>query len=151
MTSRKIQRQAEVWFLNEAIARGYKPRLTRWEPEPYAMMILGLPIDIRVALPTSRKSKGNQYTRWQWHIPPRKHKKDWILSLIAKDETGKMHVFIMPGAILEGKSHVQITSHPDEYSGRLSVWLNKWELINYFGQEYKNGGPLFGEVEVSNE
>lgn len=143
----------EDWFLNLAIEKGYKPKLTRWGAENCDMVIRGLPVEIKAARPTIRRRKGKKYTRWQWHIHPTSQQMqgDWVLVLVAQDENEERYLYILPGSVLAGRTHLQLTSHPLEYSGWISRWANKWELISYLGdQRYKNGGSLFLESEAQN-
>ena len=144
--------KVEDWFLNQAIAKGYKPRLTRWGTENCDMIIRGLPVEIKAARPSVRRRKGKEYTRWQWHVHPTSQQMqgDWVLVLVAQDNDGKRFLYILPGSILAGRTHLQLTSHPSEYTGWISQWANKWELLDYLASGvYKNGGTLFGEVEVA--
>lgn len=144
--------QVEDWFLNLAIAKGYKPKLTRWGTENCDMIIMGLPIEVKAARPTVRYRKGKQYTRWQWniHSSSQQMQGEWVLVLVAQDASGSRFTYIIPGSVIGGREHLQLTSHPDLYRGWIGQWRNRWDVIDYLSSEvYRDGGPLFEQWEVA--
>lgn len=117
----------------------------------YDMQIGKLPIEVKYAQTTYRKKERQGLTvhvpRWQWFIHPTYSKlddRDWVLILIAEDQKRLKHPFILPGNLLDGRNHLQITSHPTKYSGWLSDWRNEWDVIEFLTQQtYLDDGPTY--------
>jgi hypothetical protein len=150
MSSVHIGLNGEAWVMEQLRKRGYAPTIPKYHA-PYDLVVDNVPIEVKTARPTKRVKDGRTYTRWQWHIHPTTYdaiQGDWVLILIAQDSTGHRHPYIVPGGIAEPRNQLQITRHPDEFTGWLSAWLNKWDVIDYLSQQiYEKNGPLFQQWE----
>lgn len=149
--TQKIGWSGEDWFVNQAVARGYKPELLRWESENCDLKINGLPIEVKFAHPTYRFTCKKRRVRWQWRVHPTAFHMagDWALVLIAQDSRRSRHLYIMPGSVLQGREHIQLTSHPDKYRGWINQWKDRWDVIDFLSTEaYKNNGPLLEQWEM---
>jgi len=143
----------ERWVYNKAKSLGYTVKWINNFNEPcHDLTINGLPVEVKTANKTYRLrtlSTGSikQYQRWQWHISDTadKHKGDYGLVLLAKDR-GEFYPFILPGSAVNDRPHLQLTSHPLVYSGWMSQWLNRWEILTYLANGiYQDNGPMFQE------
>lgn len=154
----RIGHKGEKWAFHELKARGYE---VKFDPdfcrEGYDLVVNGLPTEIKFAHQTWRKRKRvnrnglvteHWYPRWQWQIHPTSRRlTDWLLILVA-DVEGQRYTYVVPGAMVSNRTHIQLTSPPTKYTGWLAQWLNRWEIIEYLANGvYRNGGPLFHEWE----
>jgi hypothetical protein len=56
---------------------------------------------------------------------------DFLYILLAIDETGKVTPFIVPSWAIGNRQHVQITSPPEHYTGRLLVgYRHNWAAVD---------------------
>jgi len=81
----------------------------------------------------NRKLKnGNiaKYARWQWDLKDVSNQ-DCALVLIAADQDGVWHPFIMPSTVMADRVHFQINSHPKAYKGLISKFLGAWEVVEF--------------------
>lgn len=140
----------EQWAFNQLAARGYHPR---FDPDFNApgrdLIVYGLPVEVKIARPTLRCVHGKWRKRWQWFIHPTTAQLgEYALVLIAEDSQGKRYPYVVPGSAVGNRSQVQLTSHPDKYSGWIAKYLHRWDTIDYLAHEvYANQGPLFDEWE----
>lgn len=143
----------EDWALGQLQKRGYKPILMHdFQTKACDMKIGDLCIEVKIALLTYRARKTNfkglkvYYPRWQWYIHPtyKNLNEDWVLILIAQDNKLVRYPYILPGGMLQGRTHVQITSHPKKYSGWLADWRDEWGVIDFLRQKsYLDNGPTY--------
>lgn len=75
----------------------------------------------------ANKRTRNGYSRWQWNLNPNRPQTD-ILILIAVDDQEK-HPFIISGREVMLSHRHEITSHPKQYRGYLSEYLECWHAI----------------------
>jgi len=125
----------ERMAFKELHRRGYNALMIEdfWTPNA-DLKINHLPVEVKIAYPTYRKPHpdGPWRPRWQFHISPTAAHMvgEWLLILIAVDSSGHSHWYIIPGSVVSGRQHLQITSHPDLYSGWMSYYRGKWEIID---------------------
>lgn len=153
-----IGHEGEKWAYNALVKHGYEPQwMACFEHAGCDMKVRDLPIEVKLANPTKRKRKRYNrtgleivtwYDRWQWLVSATSHnQEDWILLLIVNDRAGDRYPYIVPGGMVLNRRHIQITSHPTQYNGWLSPWLNNWQVIDYLADKvYQNGGPLFAPI-----
>lgn len=136
----------EMYVSRQLKARGYTVKMSnRFTSKCVDMRANGLPIEVKYANPTMRRQGGKSYNRWQWHIADTQslHRgTDWALVLIAAAE-GRLYHYILPGGMGWGRSQVQITSHPANYSGWLTDWFEQWEVIHYLSNKLYDGGRTY--------
>ena len=84
----------------------------------------GQPLVIRVAY-CARTAGGHK--RWQWNIPNAPKKS--VLILIAVDEDGEKHAYVIPWEIAKLRTRYEVSSHPTRHKGMIAPFLNKWEII----------------------
>lgn len=140
----------ENWVVDYLARKGYKPEVSpRFFEEGYDLKIKGMPVEVKIARKTYRKVNGKYFSRWQWYIHPTSHnQQDWLLILLAIDNAGHIWPYILPGNVLQGRTHIQLTSHPARYSGWLARFLNEWAWIDYLvHQVYRSNGPLYDQWE----
>lgn len=152
----KLGYQGELWAIAQLKKRGFDPQI----PDDFFsngldILVDGLPIEVKYAKRTYRKFPANDgqviyRPRWQWHIHPTSYApgRDFVAILIAEDDSGKRHVFIVPSLALDGRSHVQITSHPDKYTGWMAEYKDQWGVINRKIGGNQFDGPLFNGVDM---
>jgi hypothetical protein len=148
----------EIWAYNELKKRGWPVKMMADFKEACCDMKIGnLPIEVKYALPTYRvrKVKGLQihYARWQWFVHPTYEsiKRDWVLILIAEDQKKIKYHYILPGNLLDGRNHLQLTSHPKKYGGWLNDWRDEWGVIDFLCQQsYLDGGPTYQQWKAGN-
>lgn len=140
--------QAEEWVFRQLLEQGYTPTMPLDFSQTACDIICnGLCIEVKTARPTFRpgklaNGKTAWYTRWQWMIHPT-HQGEFLAILIAETAKGK-YPFIVPGSIIGERTHIQLTSHPENYKGWLAQYLNRWEMVSYLSEQiYQNNGPLF--------
>ena len=161
-----FSRDQKVGFMGERHVyeqlqdRGYVPQVDPdFQRQGFDMVIKPtepgqrpIPVEVKFAYPTRRgmpyiNRAGHKvwYTRWQWKVHETSHKQhEWVLVLVAEDEDGERHHFIIPGGAVGDRTHLKITSHPRKYNGWMKQWLERWELITYLQNGvYRDGGPLF--------
>lgn len=134
---------AEAWTFNQLHRLNYEVSFPPdWKRFGYDLKVGSLPIEVKVANVTTRR---NKYRRWQWHIHPTTFQMagDYALVLIAI-YNGEFWPYIIPGSMVNDRTHIQLTSPPPVYAGWLAPFLNRWEIIDYLNNGvYRNGGPLF--------
>lgn len=153
--SQKYGLKIEQWLIEELEKRGYSPKVpTNFAQTACDAYVNGLCIEIKAAKRTRRFKKlasgeVKAYYRWQWNIHPT-HKGEYALILVADTPQKKRFCFILPGSVVGTRTHLQITSHPIKYTGWMSAYLEKWDVIDYLAREvYKGYGPLFQQWEGS--
>ncbi len=148
--SQKFGLFGEKFAISELNERGLDARLlTHFNARYDVICANGLPIEVKVALMTSRS---NNRIRWQFKTVA-KLDVDYIFILIAIDENGELFTFIIPSSFIGTRQSVSITSHPKAYSGMWAGFLNAWQWINEVMawrakyQAIKNGQlSLFGDT-----
>jgi hypothetical protein len=140
-----IGQEGELIALRELEKRGYKARLSpHFGDKNIDLIVDGIPTEVKFAQKTYRSANGRRYPRWQWRI----HETaslfdDWLLILIAQDDDGQIFFYVLPGKTIGERDHLQVTSHPDNYSGWLNRYKNRFEVIDFLQRGiYLNGGPL---------
>lgn len=143
--------EGEKWVMTQLKKRGYKPTLrSDFYVQACDLLVNGLCIEVKIAKPTLRLRKlksGNVvgYTRWQWFVHPTSQQlsNEWLLVLLA--QTNKAIIpFILPGSQIGDRTHIQITSHPNNYKGWLAAYRNAWDMVAYLTQEtYLDNGPTY--------
>lgn len=140
----------EAWVYRKLIEQGYSPTQDPdFFDKSHDMRIKGLPVEVKIAHPTTRIVDGKPYTRWQFSIHPTTTaiRGEWCAVLVAQDRAGIKYPFIVPGSHIGDRSHLQITSHPSKYRGWLAEYKDRWDLIDFLVDEvYTDGGPLFHEL-----
>jgi len=139
----------EEWALSELISQGYQAEFyTNFFLEQRDIKIAGcLACEVKTARQnqTKRRTKtGNVfvYPSWRWDVSKVTYP-DSVLILIAIDNLGLHHPFIMPSAIMAERGYVHLTSHPNDYGGYFSQYLNHWPTVDYLlNQSYRDGGQL---------
>lgn len=149
--------QGEWYAYEQLCKRGHKVKMmTDFNHKSYDLKIGQLPIEVKYAKQTFRKKKRKGLTvfvpRWQWFIHPtakQLNDRDWVLILIAEDHKKIRYPYILPGNILDGRSHLQLTSHPTKYKGWLNDWLKEWGVIEFLAQQsYLDNGPTYHQWKV---
>lgn len=148
----------EIWAYQQLLKRGWPVhRMPDFQHQGYDMKIGDLPIEVKVARTTYRlrQRQGVQIRkpRWQWFIHNTSHAldhQDWLLILIAQDDQANLFPYIMPGNLLDGRNHLQLTSHPDQYHGWLNDWRDEWGVIAFLTQKsYLNDGPTYHQWKAT--
>ena len=155
MNSIEIGDIGERWVYDQLVKRGYECIFMPSDCENCDILVIGdngrrLPVEVKFARPTTRK--GRKQPRWQFqiHETAQKMYSDWVLILVCQDSNKIRYPFIIPGQLVSERPHVQITSHPRVYSGWMSKYLDRWDVIDYLlGQEYRNGGLLLEQLEAA--
>lgn len=151
--SQAIGHRAERLVYMELQARNYHPQYyPNFNQEGCDLRVNGLPVEVKFAHKTRRYCKGKRYHRWQWCIHPTSQKihGDWLLILVAQTRPLENWFYVLPGSVAGDRTQIQLTSHPKKYSGWLSEWLNRWDVITYLSNGvYQNGGPLFHQWGVA--
>jgi len=151
--SQAVGYRAEQWIGEQLEARGYHVKFDPdWFNKGFDLTINGIPCEVKFANRTDRfyrNQAGLQvvYPRWQFCICPTSHhmQNDWLLILIAQAGYER-YIYIVPGALVNNRTHIQLTQHPLKYRGWIAQYLNRFELIDYLANKvYQNGGPLFTE------
>lgn len=141
----------EQWAYEQLQRRGHPVKMVSdFKCQNCDLRIRDLPIEVKFAYPTMRRHHGKLKWRWQFFIHPtsQQMQQDWLLILIASDYNGFKYPYILPGHMLQGRNHVQITSHPAKFRGWLSYWLNRWSIVDYLLKKvYRHGGLLYHEWE----
>lgn len=141
----KIGLSSEQWVYSQLERRGYKPVMMHDFFEKNCDLKIGtIPIEVKFAHETMRKRKRKNglctlHPRWQWSIQETAKKfsdVDWILILIAQDNSGTKYPYILPGniAIANDRFHLQVTRHPLKYDGWLNAFLGRWQVIEFITQ-----------------
>lgn len=141
----------ERWAHDQLTKRGWPVKMMPdFQQKSCDMKIGHLPIEVKYALTTYRVKtrQGLQVhsARWQWFIHPTYENihQDWVLILIAEDQKKIKYPYILPGNLLDGRNHLQITSHPTKYRGWLNDWRNEWGVIDFLHQQsYLDNGPTY--------
>lgn len=148
--SQKFGLKVEQWVIEQLVQRGYSPSIPAdFFKEGCDAHVNGLCIEIKAAKRTKRKyvlasGEVKYYWRWQWSVH-KTHRGEFALILVA-DTSKKRVVFIVPGSQVGDRTHLQITSHPEKYTGWLAQYRDKWSVIDYLAAEvYQGNGPLFEE------
>lgn len=148
--SQRYGLKAEEWVFDQLTQRGYSPTVPPdFLKSACDMKVDGLCIEVKAAQRTRRyrtlaDGTKKAYWRWQWQIHET-HKGEFCLILIA-DTAKKRVCFLLPGSQVGDRTHLQITSHPDQYSGWMAEYREKWEMIDFLlAEAYKDNGPLFAE------
>ena len=131
----------ETWAYEQLTKRGYDVLMV---PDYFAkcvdLKIGTLPIEVKYARRTFRRKinrkTGEQrwYRRWQWNVAEL-DAVDRVLFLIAEDEAGIRHPFIMPGSVMAERRQFEISRHPTKYRGFISGFLNAWETVDFLLQQ----------------
>lgn len=140
----RIGIEAEKWVMGQLRKIGLNGCSTDFGAACCDITVDDLPIEVKIANPTTRTYRGRNYRRWQWriHETQKYHHREWVLILIAK-YNGQLYPFILPGSSVNLRPHLQITSSPLAYGGWLAQWLNRWDIIPYLANgTYRDGGPL---------
>ncbi|NJN97909.1 MAG: hypothetical protein HC875_29460 [Anaerolineales bacterium] len=149
------ERQGMVgeWYVyQQLVKRGWSVKMMADFYHKNCDMKVGqLPIEVKYAKTTYRKKQRqglNIYVaRWQWFVhssAQEMNDRDWVLVLIAEDQKKIKHPYILPGNLLDGRNHLQITSHPNKYTGWLNDWKGEWQVIEFLMQQsYLDNGPTY--------
>jgi len=122
--------------------RGHRPILSGFMGASYDIRVESVHVRVKHADTTYRtRHKISKYPtatiekllypRWQWYISPQASAAPVALVLIATTESGLIYPYILPEAVLAGRTHAQLTSHPENYSGWLDEWLCEWRVIDF--------------------
>jgi len=142
----------ERWAYEQLVKRGWPVKqMPYFGNQAYDLKIHNLPIEVKYARTTYRRKQRQGLTiyaaRWQWFVHPsyeQLNDRDWVLILIAEDQKKIKYPYILPGNILEGRNHLQITSHPKQYKGWLDDWRGEWGIIEFLTQKtYLDDGPTY--------
>lgn len=150
----------ESWAYHQFKTRGFDVKIP---PDYFAksvdLIVNGVPVEVKFANQTyrykRRKREGRlckvPRPRWQWSIHDTTHdiKDQVVLVLIAEDEFHERHAYICPGSVMGDRSHFQITSHPDLYTGMLAKWRDEWDVVNYMAQKSFGPRPSYHEWKFS--
>ena len=147
--AQQIGNIGERWVYDQLVKRGYDITMI---PDYLAhcvdLKIGTLPIEVKYArIGYRRKINRNtgerkRYQRWQWNVSQLDNN-NRVLFLIAEDENGIKHPFIMPGSVMDTRVNFQIQRHPTEYMGFISGYLNAWETIDFLlEKQYHNDKQL---------
>ena len=87
------------------------------------------------------------YPRWQWDVQ-QVDDRDRVLILIAQDNQGVNHPFIMPGHVMAHRVRFEINSHPLAYKGLIAKFLGAWEVVEFMlgSQAAKSNDLQIGEL-----
>ena len=147
--NQKLGHKWEMWAAQQCAAHGYNVSYYTSLNSPADFKANGVPVEVKFARQTVRKihhgNKSVLYPRWQWQVENKaaQLRDDWVLILLACDGP-EVYPFILPGQLIARRNHLQLTSKPVNYTGWLSQWLNRWEIIGYLEKRiYQRGGPIF--------
>ena len=131
----RIGNIGEQWAYNQLVKRGYEVLLV---PDYMAncvdLKIGTLPIEVKYSRINYRRKVNKKtgeirrYKRWQWNVEQLDNV-DRVLILIAEDEAGIRHPFIMPGSTMAHRRQFEIGRHPTKYTGLIAGYLNAWETV----------------------
>jgi len=146
--------RAELWSLQQLQARDYQAHLVSGFFSNVDILIEpGLPVEVKISRPYLYKVKPGHYRqRWQFDLARSlPANQDWILLAIAEDEERELWPYVLLSGWLNGRSHLQLTSHPSKFSGWIAPHLNGWQNIDtLLDWKQKQAGqlflPLFQEV-----
>lgn len=140
----------ERWVFNQLVRLGYKPTVPPYfNSTAYDFKIGNVCVEVKTARQTVRRQKLKSgklanYPRWQWSFEATtlQLNSDWVAILVA--EIGSQRVpYIVPGAIIGDRTHLQVTRHPDHFRGWLSLWRDQWQVITYLLQRSYVDKPNF--------
>ena len=120
----------EVWVRDELRGKGFDAELIAdWEA-PYDLKIGDLPVEVKGARLRQRKVRSGYYgPEYRWFVDNLKDE-DYLLALVTEDPDGSRRLFLAPSWAAFGRATITITSHPDKYTGRLSQYLENFEIVN---------------------
>ena len=135
-TKQKIGFSGELWAYEALTKLGYTVTI----PPDFSEECHDLTIDDRLCCEVKRanqktrkrqlKTKVSEYPRWQWDVSAVTGK-DCVLILIAVDDQGIHHPFIMPAWVMADRSNFEINSHPHDYRGFIASFLGAWEVVEF--------------------
>jgi len=139
----------EQWAYDQLTQRGYDVLMV---PNYFArcvdLKIGTLPIEVKYARISYRRKVNKRtgeikrYQRWQWHVGEL-DSADRVLFLIAEDQAGIRHPFIMPGSVMAHRRQFEISRHPTKYQGLIAGYLNAWETVAFLlEQQYYDDRQL---------
>jgi hypothetical protein len=89
-------------------------------------------IEVKAAYPTLRTVKNRKRERWQYNFTSKLDvDTEYYAILVAIDEDNNEYIYCIPGNEIDAPT-VQLTSHPEKYSGKYAKYLYDFEgLINF--------------------
>jgi Holliday junction resolvase-like predicted endonuclease len=84
----------------------------------------------KIEVKTSRKNKDGKWRFKLYKAGHTDHKNADIVFLVAVMPSGRCVCFVVPVEILANQRQAVITSHPDQYAGKLSVFRQPFNAIN---------------------
>jgi len=105
--------------------------ISNWN-STFDLLVNGRCLEVKVAYPTKRIVKNGAKDRWQFNFASKVGVKEaYYAIIIAIDDSGNEFVYCIPGGNITGPT-VQLTSHPNKYTGKYARYLNDFEgLINF--------------------
>ena len=145
----KLGVRGEEWVMAQLVSRGYHGEYYNdFFEEQRDIKINGcLPCEVKTSRQSichRKTSSGNvkQYPSWRWNVSP-VTSKDSVLILLAIDNRGLHHPFIMPSNVMAHRCYVQLTKHPLKCKTYYDKYLNYWQTIDYLlNRLYEDSGCI---------
>lgn len=135
---------AESWAIEQLQAQGWQARpLSQWTDQADIIIDSGpapLLVEVKAARPRQfwqrRPAGWEQRTRYSWNVGRLAEGVDMAVILVAQDEAGSRHPFIVPSWAIaaRGVTVIHLASNPAAYAHRGRGWLacyyRRWATID---------------------
>lgn len=115
----------ETWAADQLAEKGWEVATPADFSAPYDLLISRpfghtLPVEVKVARVTMRRVRPGYYKpRYQWLLRAPKSFDRLFILIALSQETGQIVPFIVPSWALGDRTHVQLTSSPERYQGKI--------------------------------
>jgi hypothetical protein len=111
--------------------RGIGPVAVRPENDPVDLDIAGYPVELKVARAHAHPA-GGKPTRFQALLRDHgngHHLNGEFVILLCVDREDRLYPFVIPTGLLASQRTLEITSHPERYTGKWAPYLRAWDYF----------------------
>jgi hypothetical protein len=122
---------AEYWVAEQLQQKGYDANIISSYFAHYDIVVNGmLAVEVKISRQKIRYVRHGYYRPVYWFDVARVPKYVDSVVITICDDNDTWYPYVIPSWRLFGKSSLNITSHPTQYSGYVSCYLDKWHIID---------------------